>query len=167
MAARGDPAGYELAYKAGLQAVDGQASTLRETRDRAGSLMSAAAVAGGLAAGLATNAGTSEVDLLGGVGVVLAVGGFVAVVVATVVIWRPTEGVFVHDAGVIVGSYVEGEPPLDLAELHRELALWLGQQAESNRELLEVRLRSFTWGVAALLVEIVGVVLALGDVANG
>ncbi|HEX9765854.1 MAG TPA: hypothetical protein VGA36_03760, partial [Nitriliruptorales bacterium] len=52
MAVLGDPAGYELAYRSGLQAVDEQASTLRETRDRAGSLLSAAAVAGGLAAGL-------------------------------------------------------------------------------------------------------------------
>lgn len=81
-------------------------------------------------------------------------------------IWRPTEGRFVHDAGVIIGSYVEGDPPLDLPELHRELALWLGQQTESNRQMLEVQLRTFRWGLTALHVEILGIVIAPGDVAN-
>ena len=168
MSVRGDPAGYELAYTSGLQAVDEQASTLRETRDRSGSLMSAAAVAGGLAAGLAFNADRATgIDRPGSLGAVLALAGFVGVVLATVMVWRPTEGRFVHDAGVIIGSYVEGEPPLDLPELHRELALWLGQQTESNRQMLEVQLRTFRWGLTALLVEILGIVIAIGDVANG
>jgi hypothetical protein len=106
--------------------------------------MSAAAVAGGLAAGLAFSADRATgIDRPGAVGAVLAVVGFVGVVLGTVMIWRPTEGRFVHDAGVIIGSYVEGDPPLDLADLHRELALWLGQQTESNRAMLEVQLRTF------------------------
>ena len=101
-------------------------------------LMSAAAAAGGLAAGLAFNADrASGIDVIGGAGAVLAVAGFVGVVLATVMIWTPTEGRFVHDSGVIIGSYVEGDPPLDLPERHRELALWLGQQTESNRQMLE------------------------------
>lgn len=100
-------------------------------------------------------------------GAIIAVAGFVGVVLATVMIWSPTEGRFVHDSGVIIGSYVEGDPPLELPELHRELGLWLGQQAESNRQMLEVQLRTFRWGLAALLVEILGIVMALGDVANG
>lgn len=168
MAAPGDPAGYELAYRAGLQAVAEQAAVLRETRDRAGSLMSAAAVAGGLAAGLAFTAErAAAVDLPGTLGAALSVIGFVVVVVTTVIIWRPTEGRFVHDAGVIIGSYVEGTPPAGLAELHRELALWLGQQTESNREMLEVQLKTFTVGLVGLLIEIAGAILALGDVARG
>jgi hypothetical protein len=168
MAALGDAAGYKLAYDAGLQAVAEQASTLRETRDRAGSLMSAAAVAGGLAAVLAFSSDrVGGIDQVGFVGAVLAVAGFVGVVVTTAMIWRPTEGRFVHDAGVIVGSYLEGEPPLDLAEVHRELALWLGRQTESNRRMLETQLRTFSWGLVLLLVEIVGAILALGDVASG
>ena len=168
MAVVGDPAGYELAYEAGLQAVREQASVLRETRDRAGSLMSAAAVAGGLAAGLAFNADrASAVEPAGAIGAVLAVAGFVVVAVSTVLIWRPTEGRFVHDAGVIIGSYVERNPPAQLPELHRELALWLGKQAESNRQVLEVQLRTFTVGLFGLLVEIGGAILALGDVARG
>ena len=168
MAVSGDHAGYRLAYDAGLQAVDEQASTLRETRDRAGSLMSAAAVAGGLAAGLAFNADrVAGIDAPGAIGAVAAVAGFVLVAVTTVMIWRPTEGRFVHDSGVIIGSYVEGDPPLDLPELHRELALWLGKQTESNRRMLAVQLRTFSWGLVGLLVQVGGIIVALGDVARG
>lgn len=82
-------------------------------------------------------------------------------------IWRPTEGRFVHDASVIIGSYVEGEPRMELPELHRELALWLGEQTETNRHMLEVQLKSFTWGLVGFLVEITGVIVVLGDAARG
>lgn len=168
MAVSGDHAGYQLAYDAGLQAVDEQASTLRETRDRAGSLMSAAAVAGGLAAGLAFNGDrVAGIDAPGAIGAAAAVAGFVLVAVTTVMIWHPTEGRFIHDAGVIIGSYVEGDPPLDLPELQRELALWLGRQTESNRTMLAVQLRTFSWGLVGLLVQIGGMIVALGDVARG
>jgi hypothetical protein len=140
---------------------------VRHATERALSL-SSAAVAGGLAAGLAFSSDRVDgIDGLGAIGAVLAVLGFIGVAVTTVMIWRPTEGRFVHDAGVVVGSYVEGDPPAALAELHRELALWLGQQTESNRSMLEVQLRTFTWGLGALLLEIAGVVTALGDVAGG
>lgn len=166
MAAPGDPAAYELAYRAGLQAVDEQASVLRETRDRAGAALSAAAVAGGLVAGLAYRSGTG-VGVAGAVGGVLAVAGFVGVAVTTVMIWRPTEGRFLHNSGVIVGSYIEGEPPLNVDEVHRELALWLGDQAETNRITLEVQLRTFTWALTSLLVEVLGAVLSLGGAASG
>ena len=77
----------------------------------------------------------------------LAVAGFGGVVVATVMIWRPGESRFVHDAGVIVGSYIEGDPSADLPELHRELALWLGDQTHFNRLQLTVRLKWFNRGL--------------------
>jgi len=167
MAAPGDPAGYELAYEAGLRAVEEQADLLRETRDRAGSLMTAAAVAGALAASLGLGDRAVDIDHAGGVGVVVAIVGFIAVAVTTVMVWWPVGGVFVHDAGVIVGSYVEGDPPLQLPEVHRELALWLGKEAVSNRHLLTVKLRRFNVGLASLLTEIVGLAVVLGDVARG
>lgn len=88
MAVSGDHAGYRLAYDAGLQAVNEQALTLRETRDRAGSLVSAAAAAGGLAAGLAFNADrVAGIDAPGAIGGAAAVAGFVLVAVTTVMIW--------------------------------------------------------------------------------
>lgn len=86
-------------------------------------------------------------------GAIFAIVGFVVVVVTTVMIWRPTEGRFVHNSGVLVGSYVEGDPPAALPELHRELSLWLGQQTESNRQVLEAQLKTFTVGLFGLLLE--------------
>jgi hypothetical protein len=167
MAAPGDPAGYELAYEAGLRAVEEQADLLRETRDRAGSLMTAAAVAGALAGSLGLGDRAVDIGHVGGVGVIVAIVGFIGVAVTTVMVWWPVGGVFVHDSGVIVGSYVEGDPPLQLPEVHRELALWLGKEAVSNRHLLTVKLRRFNVGLASLLTEIVGLAVVLGDVARG
>ncbi|WP_420626237.1 hypothetical protein [Candidatus Poriferisodalis sp.] len=167
MVAFGDADGYKLAYEAGLNAVGEQASTLRDTRDRAGALLSIAAVAGGLAAGLFFVEGRPVgMSWLGLAGAVLAVAGFAGVVVATVMIWRPGESQFVHDAGVIVGSYVEGDPPADLPELHRELALWLGDQTNFNRQQLSARSKWFDRGLLLLPVEVVGVIIALGDAAR-
>jgi hypothetical protein len=89
--------------------------------------MSAAAVAGGLAAGLAFNSDRVRgINEVGVVGSIVAVIGFILVTISTVMIWRPTEGRFVHDAGVIIGSYVEGDPPAALPEVHRELAFAVG-----------------------------------------
>lgn len=105
--------------------------------------------------------------MAGAVGAAVATLGFAIVAVATVLVWRPTAGTFVHDAGVIIGSYIEGDPPLDLAGVHRELALWLGRHAESNRLVLEVQLRRFSLGLAGLLLEIGGIIVLLGGVARG
>lgn len=168
MSAPGDPAGYELAYRTGLQAVEDQAATLRETRDRAGTLISTAVVAGGLAVGLVfTSDRVVDIDWLGAVGSAAAVVGLVAVLIAAVLVWRPSEGQFVQDAGVLVGTYVERDPSIELPEIHRELALWLGRFAESNRETLNRKLKAFTWGLSFLVLEIVGVVLVIGDAAYG
>ncbi len=72
-----------------------------------------------------------------------------------------------QDAGVLIGTYVEGDSPLELPEIHRELALWLGGQAESNREILGRKLKTFTWGLGFLVLEVVGVILVMGDAVYG
>lgn len=168
MSAPGDPAGYELAFRTGLQAVEDQASILRETRDRAGTLISTAVLASGLAAGLVfTSDRIVDIGWPGAIGSVAAVVGLVAVLTAAVLVWRPSEGRFVQDAGVLIGTYVERDPPLELSEIHRELALWLGGNAESNRRMLERKLKVFTWGLGFLVMEIVGVILVMGDAVYG
>lgn len=168
MKALGDPAGYELAYRTGLQAVEDQASTLRETRDRAGTLISTAVLAGGLAAGLVfTSDRVVNIGWPGAIGSVAAVAGLVAVLTAAVLVWRPSEGLFVQDAGVLIGSYIEKDTPLEMPEIYRELALWLGRHAELNRKMLNRKLKAFTWGLGSLVLEIVGVILMMGDAVYG
>lgn len=168
MKALGDPSGYELAYRTGLQAVEDQASTLRETRDRAGTLISTAVLAGGLAAGLVfTSDRVVNIGWPGAIGSVAAVAGLVAVLTAAVLVWRPSEGLFVQDAGVLIGSYIEKDTPLEMPEIYRELALWLGRHAELNRKMLNRKLKAFTWGLGSLVLEIVGVILMMGDAVYG
>ena len=162
----GDSEGYKLAYEEGKKAVADQSATLKETRDRVGTLVSAAAVVAGLAAALAFNSGRTT--RLGGWGVVATVAaatGFGAIALSAVMIWRPFPGTFALDAGMIVGSYVEGDPPATLAEIHRELALHLGTHSQYNRDLLDRRLTWFVVALQAFLLEIGGLVLVLWDVA--
>ncbi len=162
----GDPEGYKLAYEEGKKAVADQASTLKETRDRVGTLVSAAAVVAGLAAALAFNSGRiTRLTAWGVAATVVAALGFATIALAAVMIWRPFPGTFTFDAGMIVGSYVEGDAPASLPEIHRELALHLGTHTAYNRDLLDRRLTSFVVALQAFLVEIGGLMLVLWDVA--
>ena len=88
------------------------------------------AVIAGLGTTLALSDGRGEnLTGLGWSGVAVAALGFVMMIVATVMIWRPFHGTFILDAGKIVGDYVEGDPPAELSEIHRDLALHLGKHA--------------------------------------
>jgi len=163
----GDAEGYKLAYEEGKSAVADQAATLKEVRDRVGTMVSAAAVVAGLAATLAFN--SDRIGRLGAVGVLATVAstlGFGAIALSAVMIWRPFRGTFTMDAGMIVGSYVEGQPPAALAELHRELALHLGTHSAYNRDLLDRRLSWFVLGLGGFLLEIGGLMVVLWDVAT-
>ena len=168
MVTRGDPAGYELAYETGMSAVESQATVLREVRERAGSVLSVAVVAAGFAAGLALTVDPpSRLGFIGLLGAAVAAAGLAGVVLTTVMIWRPSEGRFLHDAGQIVGSYVESDPPWKLPEIHRQLALWLGKQTRLNANMLRTKLKTFTWELASLLLEMLGVIVAVGDIVHG
>ena len=143
-----------------------QASTLKETRDRVGTVVSAAAVVAGLAAALTFN--SSRISGLSGWGAIATAGaaiGFAVMAAGAVMIWWPFPGTFTMDAGMIVGSYVEGDPPASLPEIHRELSLHLGTHAVYNRDLLDRRLRWFGVTLWAFLVEIGSLMLVLLDVA--
>ena len=168
MAVKGDPDGYRLAYETGMNAVESQATVLREVRERAGSVLSVAIVAAGFAAGLALTVDPpSRLGPVGLLGAGIAVSGLAGVLLAAVLIWHPSEGRFLHDAGQIVGSYVERDPPWKLPQIHRQLALWLGIQTRLNASMLREKLRTFTLELASLLPEMVGVIVAVGDIVHG
>ena len=168
MTVQGDPGGYRLAYESGMSAVESQWTVLREVRDRAGSVLSVAIAAAGFVVGLTLTVDPpSRLGTVGFLGAGTATLGLSGVVVAAVVIWRPSEGRFLHDAGLIVGSYVEHDPPWELPEIHRQLALWLGMQTHINAAMLRTKLKTFTWELASLLLEMVGVIVAAGDMIHG
>lgn len=159
--------GLQAGVRGGEEGVAEQSATLKETRDRAGTLVSAAGVIAGLGATLAFNNGRiARLTAWGTTATIAAALGFAVTSLAAVMIWRPFPGTFALDAGTIVGSYVEGDPPASLAEIHRELALHLGTHSAYNRDLLELRLTWFVVGLVAFLVEIGGLMLVLWDVAR-
>src|SRR5207248_980591 len=86
---------------------------------------------------------------------------FAAMILGAVMIWRPLPGVFALDAGILIGSYVEGDPPATVAEMHRDLAVHLGRHAKRNADELQKRLGWFTFALVAFVVEIAALIALL------
>lgn len=165
--AAGDPAAYELAFEEGKLALAEQAATLRETRERIGTVVSAAAVVAGLAASLAFHDGAraEEVDAAGIVAVFVAGAALVGLVAAAVGIWWPMKGGFVLDARMLVTGYVEATPPASLSEIHRDVAWYLGEQMTVNRDGIDRRLRRFAVALVCFVLEVGAIVVVLVDLA--
>lgn len=74
----GDPDACALSYNTGLRTLDQQVSTIKETRDRAGKLLSAATFAVSLYLVALQNyrAELNSIDMLGYIGAGLAIAGF-------------------------------------------------------------------------------------------
>lgn len=151
-----------------MKTVEDQATSLREIRDRTGALLSVALLTGGLIAGLAT-LGTGSPDLKGTgyMGAVLVGIAILIIAILTILVWRPAEVSLSLDAAAIIGSYVEGPRALREADLHRELALHLNDNSETNKEVLRATLRAFRLGLGTMLLEVAGVAMMLWDIANG
>ena len=105
----------------------------------------------------------NNISVLGYVAGGLAIAGFLGVVITTLVIWRPAKFRLVHDPRIIIGYYIEGTPPRLLPEVHREIATWMGLQAETNGSVINRLQLTFTWGLAALMIEVTSMFLLLGD----
>ncbi len=164
----GDPAGYRLAYEAGLKTLEVEATSLREIRDRWGALLSVALLTGGLVAGLATlGTGSPNLKSTGYMGGTMVGAAVLGIATLTILAWRPPKGGTSLDAAQIIGSYVEGDEALQQAELHRELALHLSENSRTNREELGTARFLFRLGLGMMLLEIWGVAMMLWDIANG
>jgi hypothetical protein len=106
----------------------------------------------GLSTGLAfTEARFPKLTTWGTGAAVAALAGFALITLSTVMIWRPFQGVFSLDSALIVGSYVEADPAALLPEIHRELALHLGNHTAYNRIELDRRLMWFRAALGGLL----------------
>ena len=168
----GDPKGYELAYEAGLRAVEGQESSLRDIRSRAATLLNlitAVIVSGVVVADLIVGQGQpgDAIGYIGAIGVVAAVVSFTGALWMTVKVLEPVEAQFGLDTRVIIRDHVETQPPATLSGIHRELSLWLSEHADSNRKMLDKKLSMLNWGWSFLVLEIVGTILVIGDIAYG
>ncbi|MDE0236599.1 MAG: hypothetical protein OXN95_05185 [bacterium] len=158
---------YALAYETGLRTLDEQASALREIRDRAGRLLTTATLTGGFVAGLILTAdpkpGTDPINTSWWA---LAIAGFAAVILSTMYVWRPVKIQVTQNSATIVSSFIEGSAQMTLPQVHRELALWFGDHSYWNRRPLERAQNAFRASQLALLIEMTGLILTIGDAIN-
>jgi len=162
----GDEEAYALAYEAGLRTLEEQASALGEIRDRAGRLLTTATLTGGFVAGLILTADQrTQTDPIGTQWWALAAVGFAAVVVSTIFVWWPVRTQTTQNSAIVVGSFIEGAK-MTRPQVQRELALWFGIHADANRLPLTRMQWAFAGGLIALLIEMTGLILTIGDAIN-
>jgi hypothetical protein len=162
-----NPAGYELAFTIGRAGIEDQAATLKDTRDRAGVLATTAAAIATLAGGLAfRNLAAVKLSWWGYTGLVAGGVGFVIALVCTIMVWRPIVGTFRLDSRIIAEQWVERDPPMSIEQIHKWLAIYLGNHAAGNRVQIDARLQWFSVGLIGLGVETGGLIAMLLDAAS-
>jgi len=161
-------AAYKIAYEEARKTIAGQADSLKEVRDRAGVVATTVAATAALAAGLVLRGNGSKIDIRGwGVAFIAIAGaGFALAMFATIVVWWPTTVTLNMDAEMLVERWVEGEPPMSEADMHRWLAYYSGRHARANRPRIDNRLRWFTASLVGLALEIGGLIAMLLDVSR-
>lgn len=153
-----DPATYELAYQEAKRALEDQESTVSETRSRAGQLIAAAAITTSFFGGQAITAHHVHTAAW------FAIGCFIALSLSVLVIlWPRHDWEFMVSPANLISTYIEpvDDPPVDLATIHRDLALHMDNSIESNRRQLRLVFGAFRVGALLLVGEVVGWVIAL------
>jgi hypothetical protein len=145
--------GYRLAYEEARRALDDQEALVNELRARTGVLIAAAAVSTSLVGGPALARGHSiaswvAIGLFGLVGLSLLIA-----------LWPRRDWTFTVDAEEFIAIYLEpeGEEPLGLARIFRDLALHMNANHRRNRSQLR-----FVMGIVR-----VAVVLLVGQTIAG
>ncbi|MEX2547749.1 MAG: hypothetical protein WD830_08165 [Chloroflexota bacterium] len=136
---------YRLAYDLALKALDQQQETLDGLRERASTLLAAAAIVTSFLGGAALPSGQkAALGIPGWIAVVL----FGLTVVTTLNIIRPRSGWrFLPNAKEVVGSYVRSEPTASIAQTHYGLAVEMEKAQIENRKQLNGMFDGLTWAV--------------------
>lgn len=126
-----DERAYEIAYEEGVRALSQQQAVIDSFRTRAGLLLSAAAITTSF---LAAQALREEGP---GFATWLALGCFLGVGLATLAILWPRAWEFTASPRDVIATYVEGDEPLELSAIHRDLALHMQASYLANQGGLE------------------------------
>jgi hypothetical protein len=145
-----DPATYALFYEEAMRAIDQQRQTLADVRARAGVLLSGLVLA---ASFMASASVRDQVNVAG----VLATVFFIASTAVLVALLRAKRGWrWGVDLQLVLGTYIEGDPPATLAEIHRSRAYYVAyDDLPKNEDKLDAMHDLFglasTFGVAAVV----------------
>ena len=162
--AQDDPShpGYALALQEARRALDEQERAVADIRSRAGTLVSAAAIATSFLGGPSLARGAL------GVAGWIAIAAFVSVSIATLVIlWPRHQLEFSLRPARIIAVYLErdGAPRNPASSIERDLALHMDSSADQNRRQLKTLEDAFRVATLMLTTEIVAWVAALLHIA--
>lgn len=159
-------AAYKIAYDEGKDKLVGQTESLNEVRNQAGRVVTIVLGITVLAAGLVTPDANGPLKLhCWGVAAVTAASlGFLLAVVSVIGVWWPVDVTVSAYSDTLISDWADGNPPRDEAEMHRFLALRMGQWARSNEGGIKAR---YTWSVLSLVglaLETIGLLIVLVDI---
>jgi hypothetical protein len=150
-----DPATYALVYEEAREYLSRQESSLDEIRSRTGTLIAAAALA-------ASFVGTATAPHGFGWTAILGFGAFVASAVLCLYVLLPVKGwVFGNDTTSLITDFVEGDNPMSLTEIHRELAIHHAGHITRNEGLLQHLYWAFRGAAVLLIAEVILLLLSL------
>ena len=161
---RGDGESYKLAFEIALRNIEVQSAAFSLVRQRASNLVVTALGAGGVIATIIfTSPKSGEVTKLGLAGLALAGVAGIAVLLATIFVWYPSKGWhFLFSSGQMVEDIDSGKKA---PEIHRALARRFDGYVKQNNDKLKMRMGAFNVGLWAILLEVAGLAMLIGDVA--
>lgn len=146
---------YKVAYDEAVRALVEQRSVIDSLRNRAGLLLSAAAITTSFLG--ARSLGPGELGLTSW----LATGSFVGVAVVSLIILWPRRWEFEVDPVRVIETYVGAEEPAPVAKLHRDLCFRMRHSYLENRTGLYQLAAYFQLAIFLLTTEVILWVVAL------
>jgi hypothetical protein len=156
MAEPGELDAYKLVYDEAVRAIEGQRAAVDEIRTRSGILLSATSIITGFLGPAALQPGSPLLIAF------IAAALLLLSVVPVIFVLLPTQGwAFSLGTKLLLGGYVETDPPASMKETYRSLAWFLEVDWEANKDMLVVRYRLFTLAAVALVGETMVWLLAI------
>jgi hypothetical protein len=145
-----------IIYAESVRNLERQAVTLDGLRERAGTLLAAAALVTAFLAppALKVSESSTRASFHFGLLAWLATGAFVGVVLTSLGVLLPKSWVFGHGAWDLLDKFVEAKPPRDEVELQYHLAYYNEEYHEANAKKIGWLFLVFAAGCALLAAEV-------------
>lgn len=146
---------YKVAYDEAVRALSEQQAIIDSVRNRAGLLLSAAAVTTSFLGAQALHEGDP------GFYAWLALAGFTGVAAASLAVLWPRRWEITASSGDVIATYIESAEPAPIEELHQELSLHMHGSYLLNQKDLEKLFVFFQIAGFLLAVEVVLWIVAI------